>query len=112
MNESLSLSRFVGSGQLTSWFVLTILGPALCAFSGFHTASYLLAGLYTWPRTSRILVLTVGTVIFSYEFIFRQNGATGNSGKHLSSKKWVLYSCLIPYSLGVMALIIRASLAT
>ena len=111
MNNSLFLSSHMGFGKLSTWFLFSILAPILCAFSGFHAASYLLAGLYTWPRTSRVLVLTVGMFIFSYEFIFNHNGPPLTSGKILSQKEWVLYSCVIPYAIGAGALVIIAELS-
>ncbi|MGD9852698.1 MAG: hypothetical protein AB7T38_15680 [Nitrospirales bacterium] len=110
MNDSLSFSPPMGSGKLSTWFLFVVLGPVLCAFSGFHAASYLLTGLYTWPRTSRVLVLTIGMLIFSYEFIFKHSGPLLPSGKTLSQKEWVLYTCVIPYAVGVGALAIMAGL--
>ena len=70
--------------------------------------SYLLVGLYTWPRTSRVLVLTIGTLIFVYEFIFKSQAPQATSGKLLSQKEWVLYTSLIPFVCGVGALVALA----
>jgi hypothetical protein len=70
--------------------------------------SYLLVGLYTWPRTSRVLVLTIGTLIFVYEFIFKSQALQFTSGKLLSQKQWVLYTSLIPFVCGVGALVALA----
>lgn len=100
----------MGSGKFSTWLLFVFLGPVLCAFSGFHAASYFLTGLYTWPRTSRVLVLTIGMLIFSYEFIFKHSGPLLPSGKTLSPKQWVLYACAIPYVVGVGALAIRAGI--
>lgn len=111
MNYGLSLNLSKGLSKLSTWFNFILLAPTLCAFSGFHAANYLLVGLYTWPRTSRALVLTVGMVIFSYEFIFRHEGPVFSSGKKLSQQEWILFSCVIPYFLGAGALGILAALS-
>ena len=67
--------------------------------------SYLLVGLYTWPRTSRVLVLTIGTLIFVYEFLFKSQSPQFTTGKPLSQKEWVLYTSLIPFVGGVGVLV-------
>lgn len=108
MNRSLSFSPPMGSSKLSTWFLFGVLAPIVCAFSGFHAASYLLAGLYTWPRTSRVLVLIAGMLIFSYEFIFKQTAPPLASGKTLPPKTWVLYTCMIPFVIGAGALAIMA----
>lgn len=110
MNTNLTYSPPMGSGKLSTWFLFVFLGPVLCAFSGFHVASYFLIGLYTWPRTSRVLVLTIGMLIFTYEFIFKHAGPYLPSGKTLSQKAWVLYTCVIPYLVGIGILAVRAGL--
>ena len=101
-----------GSSTLSTWFIFVFLSPILCAFSGFHAASYLLTGLYTWPRTSRVLVLLAGMFIFSYEFIYRHEGPALFSGKKLSQNEWILYTCIIPYCLGAGTLGILAVLSS
>ena len=102
MNISeLSPSRSMGSNKLSTLFLYFVLSPVLCAFSGFHLTSYLLVGLYTWPRTSRTLVLTIGTLIFVYEFIFKSQAPQFGSGKALTQGEWVLYISLIPFVCGV-----------
>lgn len=88
------------SRKFSTWLLFSFLAPVLCAFSGFHGASYLLAGVYTWPRTSRVIVLTVGMLIFAYEFIFKHASPPLASGKIFSRKTWVLYACVIPYMIG------------
>lgn len=87
------------------------MAPVLCAFSGFHTASYLLVGVYTWPRTSRVIVLTIGMVIFSYEFIFKNPIAAPPSKRKYSAAEVVLYTCVIPYIIGAGALLVLAGLS-
>ena len=91
----------MGSNKLSTLFLYYALSPVLCAFSGFHMTSYLLVGLYTWPRTSRTIVLTVGTLIFVYEFIFKSQAPQFASGKLWSQGEWVLYTSVIPFVCGV-----------
>lgn len=93
--------------RISAFFLHFIMAPVLCAFSGFHTASYLLVGLYTWPRTSRVIVLTIGMLIFSYEFIFK-NGLSRFSKWRFSATELVIYTCLLPYGIGAGALLILA----
>ena len=107
-NPELSLPRSTGASKLSTLFLYFVLSPLLCAFSGFHMTSYLLVGLYTWPRTSRVLVLTIGTLIFVYEFIFKSQAPQFRSSKLLSQKEWVLYTSLIPFVCGVGALVALA----
>ncbi len=104
-NPELSLPRSTGASKLSTLFLYFVLSPVLCAFSGFHMTSYLLVGLYTWPRTSRVLVLTIGTLIFVYEFIFKSQAPQFTSGKPLAQKQWVLYTSMIPVVCGVAALL-------
>ena len=107
-NPELSLSRSMGSNKLSTLFLYYVLSPLLCAFSGFHLTGYLLVGLYTWPRTSRTIVLTFGTLIFVYEFIFKSQAPQFASGKTWSQGEWVLYTSLIPFVLGVATLLAAA----
>ena len=107
-NLDLSLPGSTGSNKLSTLFLYFVLSPLLCAFSGFHMTSYLLVGLYTWPRTSRVLVLTIGTIIFVYEFIFKSPAPQFTSGKLWSQGEWVLYTSVIPFVCGVGALVALA----
>jgi hypothetical protein len=74
-------------------------------------ASYLLVGLYTWPRTSRILVLTLGMVIFSYEFIYKNSMLRLYPNWKHSATAIIIYTCIIPYTIGVGALLLLAGLS-
>jgi hypothetical protein len=103
--------RAMGTHRLSTSFLYFFLAPVLCAFSGFHTASYLLVGLYTWPRTSRVIVLTVGMLIFSYEFIFKNNMSRPTSKWRYSSLESVLITCVIPYTIGAGALLVIVGLS-
>ena len=101
------------------WFSQTVklvVAPLVLLCSGFFTADFLLSGLYTWPRTSRILALTLTVVILSYEFVYKeqQAGQTAISGDHagLRALRSLLYSCVIPYAVGVLALLVLVRLAS
>ena len=104
----MSLSRSMGSNKLSTLFLYYVLSPLLCFFSGFHLTSYLLVGLYTWPRTSRVLVLTLGSLIFVYEFIYKSQAPQFASGKAWSQGEWVLYTSLIPFVCGIATFIAAA----
>ncbi|PJA80132.1 MAG: hypothetical protein CO149_01290 [Nitrospirae bacterium CG_4_9_14_3_um_filter_51_5] len=101
----------MGSHRLSAPFLYFFLAPVLCAFSGFHTASYLLVGLYTWPRTSRVIVLSIGMLIFSYEFIYKNQSSHPTSIWKYSSFELVFYSCVLPYSIGAGALLVLVGLS-
>lgn len=98
----------MGSSKLSTLFLYFVLSPLLCAFSGFHMTGYLLVGLYTWPRTSRVLVLTIGTLIFVYEFIYKSHAPQFTSSKARSQGEWVFYTSLIPFVFGVAAFMAAA----
>jgi hypothetical protein len=100
-----------GSHQFSAPFLHFFLAPVLCAFSGFHTASYLVVGLYTWPRTSRVIVLTIGMLIFSYEFIYKNRVSPPTVRWSFSSLESVLYTCVIPYTVGAGALLVLAAMS-
>jgi hypothetical protein len=110
-HPELPFPRAMGSHRLSASFLYFFLAPVLGAFSGFHTASYLLVGLYTWPRTSRVLVLTIGMLIFSYEFIYKNHISRPTSKWRYSSLESVFYTCIIPYTIGAGALLVLAALS-
>lgn len=72
-------------------------------FSGFFTASFLISGQYTWPRTSRIFALTLTVIVLSYEFVYKEQRA--RLGTEEQARAAVLYSCMIPYVIGVLAMV-------
>jgi hypothetical protein len=86
--------------------VRLVIAPLVLLSSGFFTADFLLSGLYTWPRTSRVLVLTLSVVILSYEFIYKEQ-----RGRQADPTKALLYSCMIPYAVGALALLVLARVA-
>lgn len=91
--------------------VRLFIAPVILLFSGFFTADFLLSEQYTWPRTSRVVVLTLTLLVLSYEFVYKeqraQPPAAGRRGLYA-----LLYSCAIPYTLGVLALLALAHLAS
>lgn len=110
-HQEVSTPEAMGSPRLSSSFLHFFLAPILCAFSGFHTASYLFVGLYTWPRTSRVLVLTIGMLIFSYEFIYKNHVSRPTPTWKYSSFESVFYTCVLPYIIGAGALLGLAGLS-
>lgn len=79
-----------------------VLAPLILLFSGFFTANFIMSGQYTWPRTSRTLALTLTILILSYEFIYKEQLSRDVSPAQ--AKSAVLYSCVIPYVIGVLAM--------
>ncbi len=110
-HPGLSTPQAMGSPRFSGSFLHFFLAPILCAFSGFHTASYLFVGLYTWPRTSRVLVLTIGMLIFSYEFIYKNQSSPPTSTWKYSSFESVFYTCAVPYIIGAGALLVLVGLS-
>jgi hypothetical protein len=82
--------------------------PLILFISGFSTTDFLLSGAYTWPRTSRVLVLTITVAVLAYEFVYKEQLARAADGSR--ALRIVLYSCVLPYILGVAALLVLAKL--
>ena len=60
------------------WFAGTVqflIAPLILFVSGFFTADFALSGIYTWQRTSRVLVLTVTIAVLAYEFVYKEQRA-------------------------------------
>lgn len=90
-----------------TWFaeaVRLVIAPVICLCIGFFTADFLLSGFYTWPRTSRVLALTLTAAILAYEFVFKEQYARLGTAAGDRPIKALLYSCLIPYAVGFLAL--------
>lgn len=85
-----------------------VVAPVLLALAGFFTTDFLLSGVYTWPRSSRILVLTLTVVILSWEFVFKEQRARYPDPSDVRPLKALVYSCLIPYAVGCAALMLLA----
>jgi hypothetical protein len=84
--------------------------PIILLISGFSTADFVLSGIYTWPRTSKVLVLTITIAVLSYEFVYKEQRTLRPDPSGAFAARALLYSCLIPYVLGVVALIALAKL--
>ena len=85
-----------------------VLAPLLFVSSGFFTANFSVSGHYTWPRTSRVFVLTLTLLILAYEFIYKDRAIQSNAPDRAFNA--VLYSCMIPYALGVLMMLALAKL--
>lgn len=85
-----------------------VLAPLLFVSSGFFTSNFIMSGHYTWPRTSRVFVLTLTLLILAYEFIYKDHAVPAASPDR--AFKAVLYSCVIPYVLGVLMMLALAKL--
>ena len=79
------------------------LAPSIMVFSGFFTANFLISGQYTWPRTSRIFALTLTIIVLSYEFVYKEQRARWRTEEQ--ARAAVLYACVIPYAIGVLAMV-------
>jgi hypothetical protein len=85
-----------------------VLAVCLLAWSGFFTMDFLLSGVFTFPRTSRVITLTFAVMILSYEFIYEEHRTRFSSITGTPPLKVVLYSCMIPYMVGSLALLMLA----
>lgn len=93
------------------WLTETVrvaLAPVILFLSGFFTAEFILANYYTWPRTSRALILTLTVVILSYEFVYKEQRALRPDPAGRWAMKAVVYFCVIPYVVGVSVLLLLA----
>ncbi len=93
------------SSRLFTEGVRLVLAPAVCLLIGFFTADFLLSGVYTWPRTSRTLALTCTVAVLSYEFVFKEQSLRAQGASQERGVKAVIFSCVVPYLLGALALI-------
>ena len=92
--------------------VRLVVAPLILFSSGFFTMDFLLSGLYTWPRTSRVVALTITVLVLSYEFVYKEQAARFPDRSHDDRLRILLYSCVIPYGLGICALAALARLAS
>ncbi len=102
-------TRVAGSGsrwpQRFANVIRLFVAPVILFLGGFSTTDFFLSGVYTWPRSSRVLVLTITVIVLSYEFVYKeQRGLTPDSSGAVAARA-LLYSCVIPYVLGVAALV-------
>ena len=80
-----------------------VLAPLILLFSGFFTANFIISGSYTWPRTSRTLALTLTVLILSREFVYKEQ--LSRNGSPARARSALLYSCLLPYVLGLLVML-------
>jgi hypothetical protein len=97
--DSNLLQSSSGWHRLFGQLVRYALAPGILLFSGFFTANFLISGQYTWPRTSRVLALTLTLLVLSYEFVYKEQRTRTGSGDQ--ARAALLYSCVIPYAVGV-----------
>src|SRR5262249_4831790 len=80
-----------------------LVAPVVLAISGFFMANFFLSGQYTWPRTSRMLAITLTLLVLSYEFVYKEQvEATGSASQGRTA---VLYACIVPYAVGVIVML-------
>jgi hypothetical protein len=85
--------------------------PLLLFFSGFFTMDFLLSGVYSWPRTSRMMALSLTLAILIYEFIYKEQQVLHPEYSFEHRVRMLVYSCAIPYVLGACALLVLARVA-
>lgn len=85
-----------------------ILAPLLLFSSGFFTADFLVSGVYTWPRSSRVVVLTLTVLILGYEFVYKEALPTTDAAETSShyAFKILFYACVVPYMAGTVVLLL------
>ena len=99
-----SLPSHPESNQLFAKIIRYALAPVVLLLSGFFTANFLIVGQYTWPRTSRILALTLTLVVLSYEFVFKELRTQRDTPE--LARAGLLYSCVIPYVIGMVIMLL------
>jgi hypothetical protein len=94
-----------------AWFAEVtrlVIAPLVLLSAGFFTADFVLSGQYTWPRTSKVAVLTLTVLILAYEFVYKEQRARSAIPSDGRPLRAVVYSCAIPYVAGVLALLALA----
>ncbi len=80
-----------------------VFAPLVLLFSGFFTANVIVSGSYTWLRTSQTLALTLTVLILSREFVYKEQLSRGLTPDR--ARLAVLYSCALPYVIGLLAMV-------
>ena len=88
-----------------------LLAVPLLTWSGFFTMDFILSGIYTFPRMSRGITLTLAVIILSYEFIYKEHLTRYAPITGIPALKVVLYSCVIPYMVGILGLVLLVYLS-
>ena len=90
------------------WFAETVrfvVAPLILFWSGFATIDFCLSGVYTWPRSSRILALTLTIAILAYEFVYKEQCAAHPERSPRRQLAVLMTSCAVPYGLGGLTLL-------
>ncbi|MFO0774664.1 MAG: hypothetical protein U0172_08380 [Nitrospiraceae bacterium] len=82
------------------------LAPLLFLWSGFFTTDFIFSGAYTWPRTSRVFVLTLTLFILAYEFVYKAALTSTPPQSEAQARRLVRVTCLIPYAVGILLLVL------
>ena len=85
--------------------------PLALGFSGFHITDFLLSGVYSWPRTSRVIAITLAVLILSYEFVYKESIAQHPTHAKKVGLKVVLSFCVIPFIVGSFLLVFLLALS-
>jgi hypothetical protein len=91
--------------------VRVFVAPLLTLFGGFFTTAFLFSGAYTWPRTSRTIVLSLTLLVLAYEFIYKEQRLLFPEPSDERPLKAVFSSCVIPYGIGALVFVGLAKLA-
>jgi hypothetical protein len=78
------------------------LAPLIFLYSGFFTSNFFISGHYSWPRTSRVLALTLTLLVLSYEFVYKEQKTNTSKDQARSA---LVYSCVIPYVIGILLMV-------
>ena len=81
-----------------------VLAPLILIFCGYFTANFIISGSYTWPRTSRTVGLMLTVLILSHEFVYKEQLSRNESPGRARSA--LLYSCVLPYVLGWLVMLV------
>lgn len=108
LSSSASASKAILWQSRFADVIRLVVAPLLLLFSGFFTMDFILSGAYSWPRTSRIMALTLTLAVLIYEFIYKEQQLRHPEHSFEQRVKMLLYSCVIPYVVGACALIVLA----
>lgn len=92
-----------GWHHLLAQAILFVVSPLISLSSGFFTANFVISGLYSWPRTSRVFVLTLTVIILAYEFVYKEQVARSVPAHR--ARQAVIYSCILPYAAGILVML-------
>ena len=84
--------------------VRLLVAPLVLFLSGFFMTQFVLSGQYTWPKTSRALILSLTIAILAYEFVYKEQRALCPDAGDSKPYRAVLYSCVLPYAAGALSL--------